>query len=203
MNIHSNLMWYIFKNPYLLLNNKWQLLQVEESKENIIYTQEDYVKWLVKVENEIRDEHFYRYSKHLNHLKKQSEQSVSLYNGVNTYSTFFVRRLITTLQADDIITDLENLQLQYQQVTTKTDSLHNLSEQLMFHQNSLKEKKDGIAKKLKYFTLLNTIQDNIVSYSSNVNGKDFINMLDQIDESIEYMTTNVNIQLLQRIGNFL
>lgn len=86
---------------------------------------------------------------------------------------------------------MENLQLQYQQVTTKTDNLHNLSEQLMLHQNVLKDKKEAIAEKLKYFTLLNTIQDNLISYSSNVNGNDFVNMLDQLDESIEYMTANV------------
>lgn len=85
------------------------------------------------------------------------------------------------------------MQLQYKEVTTKTDSLHNLSEQLMLHQNVLKEKKDEITDKLKYFTLLNSVQDNIISYSSNVNGKDFINMLDQIDESIQYMNINVSV----------
>lgn len=67
----------------------------------------------------------------------------------------------------------------------------------MLHQNVLKEKKEAIAEKLKYFTLLNTIQENMITYSSNVNGKDFLSMLDQIDESIEYTTTNVcNITLM-------
>lgn len=56
---------------------------MEKPKANIIYTQEDYVKWLAKVENDIRDEHFYKYSKHLNHLKQQSEQSVLLYQKVS------------------------------------------------------------------------------------------------------------------------
>lgn len=128
----------------------------------------------------------------MNHLQQQSEQGVLLYKKVNSLLTW-VYLLLVMLQADNIINDLDNLQLQYKEVTTKTDSLHNMSEQLMLHQNVLKEKKEAITDKLKYFTLLNTIQDNMMSYSSNVNGKDFIDMLDQIDESIEYITTNVCI----------
>lgn len=61
----------------------------------------------------------------------------------------------------------------------------------MSHQKVLKDKRDSIKERIKYFTLLHSLQDNIVTYSSNVNGADFINMLDKIDESIEYLSQNV------------
>lgn len=75
-----------------LANEEYTLkpFKVDKNEENIIHNQEDYVKWLVKVENEIRDEHFYKYSKHLKHLKKQSEQGTLLYNGVSSIITNYV-----------------------------------------------------------------------------------------------------------------
>lgn len=86
---------------------------------------------------------------------------------------------------------LQDLRNKYLQVTAKTDSLHNLSEQLMTHQRILKEKKKSLNEKLHYFLIFKTTQDNIERYSNKINSQEFIELLNNIDDAIEYLGEHV------------
>lgn len=90
-----------------------------------------------------------------------------------------------------MINALHELEMKYQQVTTKTDSMHILSEELMRHQKELKDKKKDIQEKLYYFNLHQSLQDNIQVNQVDINSKEFCSMLDQIDQAIIYMNNNV------------
>lgn len=88
---------------------------------------------------------------------------------------------------------LQDLRGKYLQVTAKTDSLHNLSEQLMAHQRILKEKKKSINERLHYFLVFNNTQDSIDRLSNKVNSQEFSDVLDTIDDAIVYLNDHVSL----------
>ncbi|KRT79928.1 hypothetical protein AMK59_7092, partial [Oryctes borbonicus] len=142
-------------------------------KDDVIYTQNDFIKWMVKVENQIKDENDTNSYVHYDKLHKQSKDCHELYNFTN-----------------NVINVLHELETKYKQVTTKTDSMHILSEELMRHQTQLKDKKKNIQEKLYYFNLYQSVHDNINLHPTNINSNEFCNMLDEIDKALIYLNNH-------------
>ncbi|GJQ68258.1 Cog3 [Trypoxylus dichotomus] len=151
--------------------------KLTNAEDNAIYTQNDFIKWIAKVESQIKDEDDIGSHVQYDKLQKQSKDCHELYNF--TY---------------DVINVLRELETKYKQVTTKTDSMHILSEELMRHQTQLKEKKRNIQEKLYYFTLYQSLDDNINVHPINVNTIEFCNMLDEIDQALIYLNDHQNFK---------
>lgn len=81
-------------------------------------------------------------------------------------------------------------------MTTKTDSLHNLSERLMRNQKQLKDKKQCVSEKLHYFVAFGHLYDSVERNSKRVNYKEFLTILDNIDDAVEYLNNHVCFCLL-------
>lgn len=69
--------------------------------------------------------------------------------------------------------------------------MHILSEELMRHQKELKDKKQDIQEKLCYFTLYQSLHDNINLHPININSTEFCHILDEIDKASIYLSNHV------------
>lgn len=78
-------------------------------------------------------------------------------------------------------------------MTTKTDSLHNLSERLMRNQKQLKDKRQHVGEKLHYFVAFEHLYDSVDRNSKRVNHKEFLSVLDNIDDAMQYLNNHVSI----------
>lgn len=68
----------------------------------------------------------------------------------------------------------------------------------MKQQTLLKEKKEEINERLVHFTLYNTLNQNIHSQSYNLNDDKFIQVLEQINTSMAYLSEHVSNNHLYR-----
>lgn len=76
-------------------------------------------------------------------------------------------------------------------MTTKTDSLHNLSERLMRNQKQLKDIKQCVSEKLHYFVVFGHLYDSVERNSKRTNHKEYLAILDSIDDAMEYLNNHV------------
>ncbi|XP_017774567.1 PREDICTED: conserved oligomeric Golgi complex subunit 3 [Nicrophorus vespilloides] len=151
--------------------------ETEDLKLNRVDNFNDYIQRMVAMEKEIEDENLYEYINQRDYLHVQAKECEVLRN-----------------ETENLVLGLENLQETYRQVSLKTDSLHNMSEQLMKHQTELKEKKREIHDKLKHFTYYHSISEYISLHSYNINSKEFISQLEQMNESMEYLSKNAQFR---------
>lgn len=144
----------------------------------VINNNKDFVQWMVKVEKEIQHENLKEYQEYYECLSRHL---------VNCESVF--------KHSSSTVDSINNLKQTYQNVIEKTNYLHNLSEQLMIHQRLLKEKKNDINSKLKYFVSFSKCQESVELLGhSKVNTKDFIEVLDTINDAIGYLDKNLNFK---------
>jgi hypothetical protein len=142
-----------------------------------IDTNRAYIKWMIACENEIKHENLKEYQSYYETLCDQGVNCEKLYNCAD--------------EASNLLQELRN---KYLQVTAKTDSLHNLSEQLMTHQRILKEKKKSLNEKLHYFLIFENIQDSIERLSNKINSQEYINLVNNIDDAMEYLGDHMNFK---------
>lgn len=62
----------------------------------------------------------------------------------------------------------------------------------MIHQKQLKDKKDLLTERLQYFVVFAHIFDSIERPSRRVNSKEFTDLLDEIDNAIDYLNKHLN-----------
>ncbi|KAK4871742.1 hypothetical protein RN001_015866 [Aquatica leii] len=149
----------------------------EGLKMPVVHTNQDYIKWMVEAEKQMKVENLSEYLAFYNKLQKQSFECKALLE--NTQET---------------VTAVEYLYQQYQDVTAKTDTLHNLSEQLMKQQTLLKDKKACLKERLHCFKLYRTLSNNINQHSVSISSDGFMETLDQIDECINYIQLHPNFK---------
>lgn len=144
----------------------------------VIVNNKDFIQWMVSVEKEIQHEN----------LKSFQVYYASLSKHLRNCETLFSRSELTL----NSITDLKDT---YQNVTDKTNYLHNLSEQLMVQQRVLKEKKNGINARLKHFVYFSKCQEKIEQLgTAKVNSEEFIEILNNIDDALEYLGEHMNFK---------
>eukprot|EP00124_Ichthyophonus_hoferi_P004781 Ihof_evm2s575 gene=Ihof_evmTU2s575 len=93
-------------------------------------------------------------------------------------------------EVDETLNHLSALGLQYDFVSTKTQSLHTACEHLLADQTRLVEYADGIGTRLQYFVELERLTLRLNSPSLSVLSASFIPLLRSLDSSISYVASH-------------
>lgn len=87
---------------------------------------------------------------------------------------------------------MEDLEKNYNLVSKKTSELHKACEQLVIEQNQLQCLVQKINEILYYFNQFTTILKKLSSKDIIIQDKTFENLLDKLDQSIEFLSNHVN-----------
>ncbi|KYN28936.1 Conserved oligomeric Golgi complex subunit 3 [Trachymyrmex cornetzi] len=93
-------------------------------------------------------------------------------------------------QIEETLDDFSALYKQYTEVSSKTTSLYEASEQLIFDQKQLNATIDGITEYVKYFKEIDVITEKLDASTLSVNSEMFFTVLDKIDTNIDFMQNN-------------
>ena len=94
-------------------------------------------------------------------------------------------------QIDAALFALGSLEEQYNFVSNKTSSLNTASEQLILEQNKLNEIGDDIKRRLHFFTQSEQLLQRLHSPTLSVSSEIFLEILNKIDECLDYLQSNV------------
>lgn len=140
----------------------------------VILTMQDFIEWTISVEKDIKHENLRKYQIYYELLSDHQLECEKLF-----------------FHSDNALNSLDDLKKEYDNVTDKTNYLHDLSEQVMNHQKKLKEIKKALSTKLSYFTNFNKCQERIEQLNNKVNTSECLEILDQIDESVKYLNSHL------------
>uniref|UniRef100_A0A182I8B5 Conserved oligomeric Golgi complex subunit 3 n=1 Tax=Anopheles arabiensis TaxID=7173 RepID=A0A182I8B5_ANOAR len=93
-------------------------------------------------------------------------------------------------EIDVSLDSLRQLTQEFNFVSEKTASLHQASESLLQDQARLSDTGEEIKKRLKYFTQAESISQRLHNPTFSVSNETFVDMLNTIDDCLEYMRTN-------------
>ncbi|XP_022915203.2 conserved oligomeric Golgi complex subunit 3 [Onthophagus taurus] len=180
--------WQDAENPLApLTDSQWDILyQMEDVVKQLYYqqpteditptgkknieTNNDFISWMVDIENEMQDE---------------SQRDLLVYfSGLNIQAKQCNELLQKT---ENVLESLNDLGLRHERVVAKTESLHVLSEELMTCQAELKQKSIDVEEKLKYFIAYPGLSNGVEMLANNVNSVEFIHVLEQIDNALRYL----------------
>ncbi|XP_039287052.1 conserved oligomeric Golgi complex subunit 3 [Nilaparvata lugens] len=91
------------------------------------------------------------------------------------------------LQVDSALSNLNLLSKKYKQVSNKTNSLHQVSNDLLAEQTKLMKINDDVTERLHHFKAIFQIAQRLDSPTLAVTSPTFSDLLDQIDQAIGYM----------------
>ncbi|KAG8238677.1 hypothetical protein J437_LFUL018561, partial [Ladona fulva] len=138
-----------------------------------IETSKEFFDWYFGVEEEQIKENDIIYESYKNQLENHRNECGFLLN-----------------QIEAALKDLDVLNEQYQLVSTKTNSLHEVSEHLIAEQNQLLEISDEVEKRINYFNEIDRIISRLDSPTLSPSSEVFIQILDKLDECIGYMESH-------------
>lgn len=93
-------------------------------------------------------------------------------------------------QIEETLDDFSALYKQYTEVSGKTTSLYEASEQLIYDQKQLNATIDDITEYVKYFKEIDVIAEKLDASTLSVNSEMFFAILDKIDTNIDFMQNN-------------
>ncbi|EFN70102.1 Conserved oligomeric Golgi complex subunit 3 [Camponotus floridanus] len=93
-------------------------------------------------------------------------------------------------QIEKALDDFSALYKQYNEVSAKTTSLYDASEQLISDQKQLNATIDSITEYVKYFKEINMITEKLDAPTLLINSEMFFSILDKIDTNIDFMQSN-------------
>lgn len=138
-----------------------------------IETTFDFLEWYESLlQNNVKSEDV-QYEAYHKQLEDRRNECVSLMN-----------------QIEATVTDLSKLTEEYNLVSTKTNALHTMSEQLLADQNKLSSIGDDIKQKLNYFNQVKPLSQRLSNPTMSVNSEAFFVVLAKIDECLDYMKIN-------------
>lgn len=88
--------------------------------------------------------------------------------------------------------DFNKLSEEYNLVSTKTNALHSVSEQLLADQMKLHSISEEIKKKLHLFSQVENLSQRLNSPTLSVSSEAFFIILTKIDECMDYLKSNVS-----------
>ncbi|KAJ4440692.1 hypothetical protein ANN_08840, partial [Periplaneta americana] len=94
-------------------------------------------------------------------------------------------------QIEASLKDLTCLTEQYQIVSNRTNSLHQVSEQLLADQTKLHDVCEEVGRRLQHFTALDSLSNRLASPTLSVSSETFIDILDCLDQCMEYIGAHV------------
>ncbi|XP_031843491.1 conserved oligomeric Golgi complex subunit 3 [Nomia melanderi] len=93
-------------------------------------------------------------------------------------------------QIEEAMEDFTTLFKQYSEVSDKTTSLYNASEQLDSDQRKLNSTIENITEYVKYFKDIDLMMEKLEAPTLSVNSEMFFNILDKIDINIDFVQSN-------------
>lgn len=93
-------------------------------------------------------------------------------------------------QIEEALNDFSALYKQYTEVSDKTTSLYEASEQLISDQKQLNATIDSITEYVRYFKEIDVITEKLDAPTLSVNSEMFFGILDKIDANINFMQSN-------------
>lgn len=93
-------------------------------------------------------------------------------------------------EIEQALDDFSTLYKQYTEVSGKTTSLYEASEQLISDQKHLNATIDSITEYVRYFKEIDVIMEKLDAPTLSVNSEMFFNLLDKIDTNIDFMQNN-------------
>lgn len=145
--------------------------KVQSAESLIIDNLTNYCQWFSKAENDMKQQNLRQYTGYAEQLHEYDNLCKEICD--NT---------------DQVLSSLKDLQVKYQNVSTKTNSLHSLSDQLMKDGKVLKDKKALVADKLRHFWAYNQLQKQLDKLANDVNSEKFVLMLSQMDVSLAFFS---------------
>ncbi|XP_011633604.1 conserved oligomeric Golgi complex subunit 3 [Pogonomyrmex barbatus] len=136
-----------------------------------------------------------RYQELLQHFLSLERKYISMYDmKYNLYLDELKSRKSecqdVCVQIEEALDDFSALYKQYTEVSCKTTSLYEASEQLIFDQKQLNITIDGIMEYVKYFKEIDVIIEKLDASTLSVNSEMFFTILDKIDTNIDFMQNN-------------
>lgn len=104
----------------------------------------------------------------------------------------FVLFIYLLFQVDASLGDFNKLSEEYNLVSTKTNALHSVSEQLLADQMKLHSISEEIKKKLHLFSQVENLSQRLNSPTLSVSSAAFFAILTKIDECMDYLKSNVS-----------
>ncbi|XP_067011172.1 conserved oligomeric Golgi complex subunit 3 [Anabrus simplex] len=138
-----------------------------------IETTQQFLNWYSQVEEELLQEDDVQYTEYLKQLSERRDECASL-----------------LAQIESSLKDLNRLTEQYQTVSTRTKSLHHVSEQLLADQTKLNGICEEVSRRLVFFTAVDGLSNKLTSPTLSVASEAFVGILNKLDECMEYMSTH-------------
>ncbi|KYQ56698.1 Conserved oligomeric Golgi complex subunit 3 [Trachymyrmex zeteki] len=150
-------------------------LQEQKSQENIppIEKYQELLEHFLFLERKYVSMYDMKYSLYLDELKSRKSECQDVCS-----------------QIEETLDDFSALYKQYTEVSSKTTSLYEASEQLIFDQKQLNATIDGITEYVKYFKEIDVITEKLDASTLSVNSEMFFTVLDKIDTNIDFMQNN-------------
>ncbi|KAI4484215.1 hypothetical protein M0804_007671 [Polistes exclamans] len=134
---------------------------------------QDVLEYYTKLEREYISSENLKYMLYLDDLKTRRQECRELCE------------LIT-----DTLEDFSILFKQYAEVSDKTSSLHNASEELITDQKRLNSMVESIAENVKYFKEVDVIMEKLEASTLSVNSDMFFNIVEKVDTNMDALQTN-------------
>ncbi|KAK9505984.1 hypothetical protein O3M35_009933 [Rhynocoris fuscipes] len=133
----------------------------------------EFLHWYADKETEWLDREDDHYKKYLQHLADQKDECGGLLS-----------------QVEKCLSHLKDLSQEYQKVSNKTNSLHQVSEELLADQMKLIGVRDDIKERLNHFKSLDRFTQSLDNASLNVHSTNLEASFDQLNQHINYHKTH-------------
>lgn len=150
-------------------------LQKQDSQENILPIEkyQELLQHYLSLERKYMSMYDMKYNRYLDELKSRRSECHEV-----------------CCQIEKALDDFSALYKQYNEVSAKTTSLYDASEQLISDQKQLNATIDSITEYVKYFKEINMITEKLDAPTLSINSEMFFSILDKIDTNIDFMQNN-------------
>lgn len=143
----------------------------------VIENSRDFLAWFSKEENNWLEREDAVYVNYLDYLEKQRNEC----NGL-------------LVQVEKCLKNLRELSHEYQLVSDKTNSLHQVSEELISDQMKLIQKKEAIKERLNRFKSLDKFVQSLDNSTLSIHNNNLDTVLDQLNDHIKYHQHHVTFR---------
>ncbi|XP_058215756.1 conserved oligomeric Golgi complex subunit 3-like isoform X4 [Rhododendron vialii] len=155
----------------LSISTKHSTMEETGEIEAVLVNTNQFYKWFTDLEAAMKSETEEKYQHYLTSLTERIQTCDGILH-----------------QVDETLDLFNLLQLQHQEVATKTKTLHDACDRVLIEKQKLIEFAEALRTKLNYFDELENVATNF--YSVNVASGNFLALLKRLDECISYVESN-------------
>ncbi|KAI3984512.1 hypothetical protein MKX01_034005 [Papaver californicum] len=157
----------------LTVSTKADALEDFGAMEAVLVNTHQFYKWFMDLESAMKSETEEKYRHYVNTLTERIQTCDGILN-----------------QVDETLHLFDELQMQHQEVATKTKTLHDACDRLVIEKQRLVEFAEALRNKLNYFDELENVASSFYSPNMNVGSGNFLPLLKRLDECISYVENN-------------